>query len=185
ARSGLGVHGFTHGGFLVDGGKRAADGVAPLVARLAFPEEWRVVVVLPPWGRGRHGADEGAAFRALHARPAGPEATDRPCRLALLGMLPALAERDAEAFGEALFEFNALAGQLFAPVQGGTYADARVEELVAYCRRQGVRGVGQSSWGPAVFAVAADATRADHLAGRVFGHLRVGRPDGRRPAAAH
>src|SRR5262249_15266403 len=54
ARSGLGVHGFTHGGFLVDGGKRAADGVAPLVARLAFPEEWRVVVVLPPWGRGRH-----------------------------------------------------------------------------------------------------------------------------------
>src|SRR5262249_45971846 len=152
---------------------------------LAFPEEWRVVVVLPPWGRGRHGADEGAAFRALHARPAGPEATDRLCRLALLGMLPALAERDAEAFGEALFEFNALTGRVCAPVQGGTYADARVEELVAYCRRQGVRGVGQSSWGPAVFAVAADATRADHLAGRLCAHFGMGREDVRCTAACN
>jgi predicted sugar kinase len=36
--------------------------------------------------------------------------------------------------------------------------------LVAFLRGQQVRGVGQSSWGPAVFAVVADADRAEYHA---------------------
>src|SRR5262245_58116256 len=35
-RSGVGAHGFAHGGFLVDGGRRE-QGLAPLVARVPFP----------------------------------------------------------------------------------------------------------------------------------------------------
>src|SRR5262249_44344934 len=81
----------------------------------------------------------------------------------LVGMLPALAEQDVEAFGEALYEYNARSGELFAAVQGGTYADRRVADLVAFLRREGVRGVGQSSWGPAVFAVTAHEDRAAQL----------------------
>ncbi len=167
ARSGLGVHGFGQGGFLVDGGKQGADDLAPLVARLPFPDAWRVLVAVPPWGSGRHGAEESHAFRQLQAQPGDEAVTDRLCRLVLLGMLPALAERDAPAFGDALYEFNALSGQLFAPVQGGTYADARVAQLVTALRGRGVRGVGQSSWGPAVFAVVDDPERAQAVAGWV------------------
>ncbi len=167
-RSGLGVHGFERGGFLVDGGKRAADGVAPLVARLPFPDDWRVVLILPPLGTAaRHGVEERRAFEQLNQQGVDAARTDRMCRLVLLGMLPALAERDLEAFGEALFEYNARAGEMFAPFQGGTYADERVRELVAYLRGQGVRAVGQSSWGPAVFAVMADAGRAAELASQI------------------
>src|SRR5262249_38997419 len=141
--------------------------VAPLLARVAFPEEWRVVLVLPPWGRGRHGIEESEAFQRLAGRSVPLETTDRLCRLVLLGLLPALRERDLEAFGEALYDLNARVGELFATVQGGVYAEARVVELVAFVRRQGVRGVGQSSWGPAVFAVTTDADRAEDLASRI------------------
>ena len=87
--------------------------------------------------------------------------------LVLLGMLPALMERDLDTFGEALHDFNARAGEVFAPVQGGTYAGRRVEEIVTFFRRRGVRGVGQSSWGPAVFAILGDEERAADLAQRL------------------
>jgi predicted sugar kinase len=52
---------------------------------------------------------------------------------------------------------------VFAPVQGGTYAGPRVAALVEFIRAQGIAGVGQSSWGPAVFAVVADEERAEGL----------------------
>jgi beta-RFAP synthase len=171
ARSALGVHGFARGGFLVDGGKRPATQVAPLVARETFPEAWRIVLVLPDRIAGLHGSGEQAAFARLTCSLA---ETDALCRLVLLGMLPALVEADLPAFGEALYDFNARVGEVFAPVQGGRYCTPRVAELVRFIRRQGVaEGVGQSSWGPAVFAVI-DEERADWLADRVRAFLAPG-----------
>ena len=49
-------------------------------------------------------------------------------------MLPALQERDCQGFGEALYEFNAAVGEMFAPVQGGVYCDAGVASLVSFSR---------------------------------------------------
>jgi beta-ribofuranosylaminobenzene 5'-phosphate synthase len=151
-RSALGIHGFAQGGFLVEGGKRQPDDLAPLVARVPFPEAWRIVLVLPQGGVGLHGLGESHAFADLAGQQTLVE-TDTLCRLALLGMLPALAEQDLAAFGEALYDFNCRVGEAFRLVQGGTYAHPRTAEVVAFVRRQGVRGVGQSSWGPAVYAV--------------------------------
>src|SRR5207248_291616 len=54
-RSALGIHGFAQGGFLVEAGKRSADGVAPLVARMAFPDAWRVLLVIPRDLQGDYG----------------------------------------------------------------------------------------------------------------------------------
>jgi beta-RFAP synthase len=166
-RSALGVHGFAGGGFLVEAGKRRRDEVAPLVARLPLPEDWRIVLAVPPAESGLHGERERQAFARLRARPGGLAATDALCRLVLLGMLPALAGHDLEAFGEALHDFNARVGETFAAAQGGTYAGAAVADVVAFVRRQGVRGAGQSSWGPAVFAVVGDEDRAADLAARL------------------
>jgi beta-ribofuranosylaminobenzene 5'-phosphate synthase len=166
-RSGLGVHGFAHGGFLVDGGKGAADALAPLLVQAAFPEPWRVVVALPPGASGLHGPGEHQAFAELAGQQPDLARTDALCRLVLLGMLPALAERDLDAFGAAVHEFNARAGEAFAPVQGGVYASPLVAEVVAFVRRQGVRGAGQSSWGPAVFALVGDEERGADLARRL------------------
>jgi beta-RFAP synthase len=171
-RSGVGAHGFERGGFLVDAGKRGPEAVAPLVARLPVPEAWRLVLAVPPGGEGLHGPAEREAFRLLPGRPADPARADTLCRLVLLGLLPALAQGDLEAFGEAVHDFNARAGEAFAPVQGGTYSGPAVAAVVEFVRRQGVRGVGQSSWGPTVFAAVPDEGRARDLAerlGRRFG----------------
>jgi beta-RFAP synthase len=163
-RSALGVYGFERGGFLVDGGKGTSGALAPLVARVPFPEDWAVLLLLPAADQGLHGTAEGLAFDRLLAQVPAAAPTDALCRLVLLGMLPALLERDLAAFGEALSEFNARAGDVFAPVQGGTYASPEVAEMVDWLRRQGVAGAGQSSWGPGVFAVVGDADRASALA---------------------
>jgi beta-RFAP synthase len=167
-RSALGAHGFDLGGFLVEGGKSAKETLAPLVARQPFPQAWRLIVALPTHhSSGLHGGDEVEAFARLTANSAVSAAAETLCRLVLLGMLPALIERDVDAFGEALYEFNARVGEAFAPVQGGVYASPGIAEIIEFVRTQNVRGVGQSSWGPAVFAVVADADRAEHLAAQL------------------
>src|SRR5207237_9270511 len=43
-RSALGVHGFEHGGFLVEGGKRDRTAIGPLLTRLPFPENWPIIL---------------------------------------------------------------------------------------------------------------------------------------------
>lgn len=152
-RSSLGIHGFQHGGFLVEAGKTARDTVAPLVARHDFPEEWRVLLVIPRGLHGEHGSREIEAFAKRTATNHDAARTDALCRLTLLGMLPALLQGNLADFGEAVHEFNRKAGEWFAAWQGGVYSHPRVAELIAGLRREGVRGVGQSSWGPAVFAI--------------------------------
>jgi beta-RFAP synthase len=152
-RSAIGVHGFFHGGFVVDGGQGAGEELGRLVARERFPAGWRVLLVLPREGRGLHGHAEAGAFADLQRRPPDLAQTEAMCRLVLLGMLPALQARDLETFGEALYDFNRRAGEMYRSVQGGTYAHAMTADTVAFLRQQGVRGAGQSSWGPAVFGV--------------------------------
>ncbi len=166
-RSALGFHGSYQGGFLVEAGQTIHSRISPLVARLSFPQAWRMVLVIPAWGAGLHGFEESDAFRQLLTDGIPLQQIEHLCRLVLLGLLPALVEVDFKSFGEALFDFNSLAGQAFAKFQGGTYASARITELIQFIRSQGISGAGQSSWGPTVFAVAEDEFRANDLAGKI------------------
>jgi beta-RFAP synthase len=171
-RSSIGLHGFAQGGLLVDAGKRPPTEnfislFAPLIARARVPEAWRVVLAIPYGDQGWHGRREQQAFDLLGMAALDPAMTDRLCRLTLLGMLPAVIEKDVDAFGEALHEYNALAGSMFAEAQGGTYAGPQVAAVVEFLRGLGVKGVGQSSWGPTVFAIVGDEDRASFLAERL------------------
>jgi beta-ribofuranosylaminobenzene 5'-phosphate synthase len=176
-RSALGVYGFERGGFLVEAGKRGGEALAPLVAQAELPPEWRVVLIVPPWGRGLHGEHEIEALNLLQTDPDALQRTDALCRLVLLGMLPALAEKDFEGFGEAVYDFNRRVGEAFRPVQGGLYSNPRTENVVAHLRSKGVRGVGQSSWGPAVFAFTDDEEHAVSLAAEVRQRFDLGREE--------
>jgi beta-ribofuranosylaminobenzene 5'-phosphate synthase len=151
-RSGIGLHGFLRGGFVVDGGKGPGDDFAPVVCRHDFPAEWGILLASANLGPGLSGNPESAAFARMGAAGAHSE-TDALCRIVLLGLLPALVERDLRSFGEALHDFNRRAGSPFAEVQGGVYASAVVAEISAWLRDVGIRGVGQSSWGPTLFAI--------------------------------
>ena len=149
-RSGIGLHGFFHGGLIVDGGRRDEANPPPLLARMRFPEDWSILIVQPPGPRGRHGPDEIQAFSKLPPLP--DRVTERLCRLVLMGILPAVAEGDLPAFGQALIELQDHVGAAFAPFQDGLYASRNSEELIALLGHLGLVGAGQSSWGPTIYA---------------------------------
>jgi beta-RFAP synthase len=121
-----------------------------------------VIVVLDPRTEGMHGRDEQAAFARLADFEAASAA--EICRLVLIKALPALAEHDIGSFGDAIARLQEIAGDYFAPAQGGApYASAAVAGVMEELRRHGARGTGQSSWGPTGFAFAVDAKEARRL----------------------
>jgi beta-ribofuranosylaminobenzene 5'-phosphate synthase len=166
ARSAVGVHGFDLGGLIVEAGKLPGEVLSPLVAHVALPDEWRVVVFTPSVQGKWHGNREQRAFDS--ARTASrPDVTAELCRVAVQGIVPAAQCGDLAAFGDAVHEFNRRAGEPFAAAQGGVYASGEVAALVEFLRAGGVRGVGQSSWGPTVFAVVGSEGEASACRARV------------------
>jgi beta-ribofuranosylaminobenzene 5'-phosphate synthase len=167
-RSGIGAGAFELGGFLVDGGKGASDEPPPIVSRIDFPADWRVILVLERASRGLHGEREAAAFQAL---PAFPEAlAGHLCRLMLMQALPALAEHDISGFGVAIGELQRVTGDYFAPAQGGRFSSPAVAEALAWIESQGIAGIGQSSWGPTGFAIVDGDDRAAVLVNEARSH---------------
>lgn len=162
ARSGIGLGAFIEGGVIVDGGRAEEDEAAPpIISRLAFPEEWRVLLLLDPRSGGLHGPAEFNAFRSL---PQFPERlASELCRLVIMQALPALAEADLPRFGSAITELQQRVGDYFAPAQGGRFASPHVAAALAWLESAGIAGFGQSSWGPTGFAFTANAAEGQAL----------------------
>jgi beta-RFAP synthase len=181
-RSAIGTYGFARGGLLVEAGKSSPDELSPLVARQPLPAAWRFVLLK---SRGEHGLSGDAERRAFAGLPPVPTAvTAELCRLALLGLVPAAMSGDFQAFSEALYDYGYLAGSCFAANQGGPFATPRLAELVATVRGMGVRGVGQSSWGPTLFALFPTESAAEEFfadfrrrASNANLELRIAAPD--------
>ncbi len=166
-RSMVGSFGFAHGGLVVDG--QDATGQSILVRHQPLPSTWRVVLVTPVQANKTFGAQEKAAFDQL--------STDQERRgqqlehLLTSAMLPALEIGDFDTFSRTVFEYGKLSGEYYAKVQGGVYNGPVITAVVDTLRQLGAQGVGQSSWGPAVFAWCQDPSRANHLMQRVRDRL--------------
>jgi beta-RFAP synthase len=172
ARSGLGAGLFAQGGLVVDGGRGPQTRTPPVVARVEFPQEWRVLLVLDPAAEGLHGSDEREAFVALP--PSGAAESGELCRLVLMQALPALAERALAPFGAAIARIQEIVGDYFAPRQGGRpCASARVEGLVAGLAQEWGAGGGRTSWGPTGFAFVENEAAARRIAERVEAEARA------------
>lgn len=165
SRSGIGVGAFESGGFLVDGGRGAREGIPPIVARNAFPEAWRIVLVFDDGSRGLHGADEMAAFGDLPPFP--DSVSGALCRLILMQALPALSEGDFDAFSCSIGELQRITGDHFSSAQGGRFASPRVARVLKWFEGRGVRGLGQSSWGPTGFAIVKSQADAERFIGEI------------------
>ncbi len=186
-RSAIGTWTFAGGGLVVEGGRRVGqDESAPLLARLPFPPSWRCVVAVPHARAGVSGPAETRAFAELAPPPEGD--VERVAYLVLMALLPALVEADIESFGAALSEIQEMTGRWFASAQGGTFAPGPTETLVRRMAQWGARGVGQSSWGPAVYGIVDGEEAGASLAAQVRemlgpgGHVYEGpfRSDGAR-----
>jgi beta-ribofuranosylaminobenzene 5'-phosphate synthase len=176
-RSGIGIAAFERGGFIVDAGRRviapdlrsvhsgtglasSQDLTPPTIVRYPFPKDWTFVVAIPRSGCGLAGAQEVRAFHRIAGRPAD---AGRLSRLLLMQMLPSVLERDPVVFGESLTMIQRIVGHWFQPVQGGTFATTQGAALVKAMSRAGALGVGQSSWGPAVYGLAKDRQMASSI----------------------
>ena len=116
-RSGVGIAGFDHGGLLLDGGPRADGSPAALVARLALPASWRVIVALDPRAQGLSGAGEKAALATLPPLPHAVSA--EICHEVLMRLLPGAAGAEFEPFAAGVSHIQRLLGDHFAPAQEG------------------------------------------------------------------
>ncbi len=134
ARSGIGLGLFERGGLIVDGGHGERTTTPPVIARLDFPPQWRVILVLDPRTAGVHGGEENAT-PSPHWHISRRAAAAEICRLVLIKALPALAEQDIGSFGDAIARLQEIVGDYFAPAQGGS----------ALCERRRGRSDGGAS----------------------------------------
>ena len=162
-RSAIGAYGFKNGGLIFEDGKAAGDVLGRLQARVTLPSEWRFVLVHTGSPPGLGGDEERRAFELVSATPAKTSAELR--RIAADVIVPAAQAKDFQTFATAVADYNRLAGSCFASVQQGDYASAEIADLVAALRNHGVQGVGQSSWGPTVFAIVPNEGSAHELKG--------------------
>ncbi len=167
--SGVGVAVFAEGGFIVDTGKRVGDEISvpkPLV-RYPMPGEWSIVYIIPrtTW---RVSEEEEQVFQ-------GSISYEKQCNLletVFTRLLPSILERDFATFTEALEELDTIMGEYFAKSQGGRRYCCPESEMVAQLvREEGGRGVGQSSWGPLIYAFYPSEEEAREALNRVVARL--------------
>ncbi|MCO6045428.1 hypothetical protein NG895_16075 [Aeoliella sp. ICT_H6.2] len=171
-RSAIGTHGFECGGLLVDAGKGREEAVGTLGERVAVPREWRVLLVMPNAVGGIAGEAELSAFANLPPVPV--ETTRQLQRLATQTIVPSCQAADFDNFARGVYMYGHTAGLCFAAVQGGPYANAEVTRVVELLRSLGAEGVGQSSWGPTVFAMARHEDQATELRAKLLAQLPNG-----------
>jgi beta-RFAP synthase len=168
-RSFIGLQGFLQGGLVVDAGMLpSATGDAVLSERtmtIAFPETWRMLLWCVDSQPGESGEDEVAMIARCAQQP-------NPRRSAMLAciheqLLPAIAANDWSAAGQAIGRYGAWAGEIFRPIQGGIYRSSTIARSVAAIEGLGIPGVGQSSWGPTVYALTRDEEHACWLENRL------------------
>jgi beta-RFAP synthase len=178
-RSGIGVAAFERGGLVIDAGHPAGDDgdtiaaepdgpePPPVIFRHPLPDDWHFVLATPRAAPGLSGSTEARAFRALP--PMDPERVGRICRLTLMQVAPAALAGDIRTFGGAITEIQEVLGEYFAPHQGGRFASRTGCAVVELARAHGAHGVGQSSWGPTVFALVGGEPGARALADSLRG----------------
>ena len=178
-RSGIGIAGFDQGGLLLDGGPGADGSAAPVLARLALPLAWRVLVMQDLSAQGLSGTQERQAMAQLTPLPR--EAAADICHQMLMRVLPGAACGDFAAFATGITRIQHLLGAHFAPAQGGSaFTSAAVGRLVQWVAEaaEAATGaaVGQSSWGPTGFAILPSLAAAEAAvrSARAAGLVRQG-----------
>ena len=168
-RSAIGSYGFHQGGFLVDRGI-ANEEIAPLDMRIEFPYDWHVVLIEPKTKNGEvvFGAAETDAFQKL---PSTTQA-EADYLASLLGqhIVPSILAEDFSHFAASVTEFGYRSGMFYSPVQGGAYASDASSKIVNIVASMGEFAVGQSSWGPTVFAIVPLEKKAYWLVDKIREH---------------
>ncbi len=161
-RSAVGVHGYFHGGLIFETGSEASQ-LNAIAERVVLDPDWRVVLLRSKDSAPAVcGETEAEQFNQLGN--ATNVSKQFLYQIAADEVLPAARQRNFESFTDAVGRFNYTSGMLFASLQGGPYNGNAVTDLIERLTAAGVSGVGQSSWGPGVFAWCQNESDAQSLA---------------------
>lgn len=158
ARSGIGIAGYEQGGLLIDAGKAIEGKRTDRVRSIPFPQEWTFVLVEPGEEQGLFADQERSAFSRLHQVRI--DTVKHMQSLINDEIVPAVQQKDFDTFARLLTEYNRLAGTHYHEVQPGDYSSESNATRLEMMRQAGAAGVGQSSWGPGLFAVFRDEATA-------------------------
>lgn len=165
-RSAVGVYGYLRGGMIFEAASATTHGLNQLVHRVELPTDWRVAIVQP-----RQDAETvSGTIEADHfsrTAPATSAAQKRLRDLIATRLVPAASAAEFADFAATLSEYNRESGKLFAAVQGGPYNGPQVTSLIELLSESGASGVGQSSWGPSVFAWFESQASAEQFVGQL------------------
>jgi len=161
--SGIGVAAFDKGGIILDGGHTFGSGKQtesfkpssvsnasppPVIFRHNPPSNWCFVLLTPRTDQGAFGKEEIDLFSDNCPIPA--TEVEKLSRLILVKILPAIIEKDIQAFGEGLTEMQTK----FTRFGMSRYKKGIVSDLLNFTRKnKDVYGSGLSSFGPTVFAL--------------------------------
>ena len=159
-RSGIGIYAFAHGGVLVDAGVKD-DNLPTLIFHRPFPKAWRILLIMVKGQNGLHGASEHQAFGQL------PQFS-KSCAAALsrtvmMKLMPSVIEQDFAAFSQAVNKLQNTMKNYFSSVQEQKTSVLISEKLLEYLNKQGIKGTGQTSWGPTTFAIVESQAQAEAL----------------------
>jgi len=148
-QSAIGTYAFQQGGFIIEGGWGANTTYPPLLFHYDFPEDWSFLIIIPE----SRSFDETQELEVFEKLPTPQEnLVHEACYRVLLGMAPAVVEKDIQVFGENLTKLQEVVGAMFSQAQGGVF-QPHSAPIIEKLRAMGAVGVGQSSWGPAVYAL--------------------------------
>ncbi|MBQ2666772.1 beta-ribofuranosylaminobenzene 5'-phosphate synthase [Methanobrevibacter sp.] len=156
--SGIGTYTHDLGGFIVDGGHSKEEKPlflpsgaskakpATLIARYEFPEEWKILIVIPEIEKHMEGDDEVDVFQTYCPIP--KEEVEQVSHLILMNLIPFMLEKDIKNFGWAVSELQKVGFNKLEHSLDSSYLPTMkaMEEAGAY-------GAGISSFGPVLYTV--------------------------------
>jgi beta-ribofuranosylaminobenzene 5'-phosphate synthase len=133
--------------------------------RHELPDRWRIVLAIPDADPGLEGDAEARSMRS--AVQGGESALAAEIAdLVDERLLPSASQAELEAFGGALSAFNRLNGAWYTAGQNGAFSDPAGRIIERMADADAVAGIGQSSWGPAVW-ILTDNERATRVKTRL------------------
>jgi beta-ribofuranosylaminobenzene 5'-phosphate synthase len=161
--SGIGTAAFESGGFIIDGGHRfgipgakggfspsaASHGVkpAPLTVRHPFPDDWKILLVIPTSTGTISGQREQDLFRVCCPVPL--KDVQGICHEVLMGLLPSLIEHDLDQFAASVNRIQQLGFK-----KAEIHAQSPViRETLTILAEAGAPAAGMSSFGPTLYAI--------------------------------
>lgn len=162
--SGIGTAAFSGGGFVMDCGhtfgplmeKRSFlpssacvdTRPAPVTYRYPFPDDWKILVVIPKSQGGASGGAEKDIFQQYCPVPLGE--VQALCHEIVMRLVPGLVEGDIDAFGAAINRVQELGFKKIECALQPPHITGLMTDLL----EAGAAGAGLSSFGPVVYAIA-------------------------------